>query len=148
MVPTMRKVIEGLMRAIPGIASVAAIMMLFFYVFAVVGTHLYSATFPEWFGSLGATMYSLFQIMTLESWSMGIVRPVMEKHPEAWAFFVTYILVTTFTMLNLFIAIIVNAMHIDEEESARADRQALREAISEEISAVEQRLMAELKKRR
>ena len=148
MVPTMRKVIEGLLRAIPGIASVAAIMLLFFYVFAVVGTHLYSATFPQWFGSLGETMYSLFQIMTLESWSMGIVRPVMEQHPGAWAFFVTYILVTTFTMLNLFIAIIVNAMHTDEEAQARADRQALRETISEEISALEQRLVAEIAKNR
>ena len=144
MVPTMRKVIEGLLSAIPGIASVASIMVLFFYVFAVVGTHLYSATFPQWFGTLGETMYTLFQIMTLESWSMGIVRPVMDQHPHAWAFFVTYILVTTFTMLNLFIAIIVNAMHSDEEESAKADRQAMRDALSEEISAMEKRLLAEI----
>ena len=87
-------------------------------------------------------MYTLFQIMTLESWSMGIVRPVMEQHPSAWAFFVSYILVTTFTMLNLFIAIIVNAMHHDEEEEAREDRQAL----SDEMKAMEARLMNEMKK--
>ena len=144
MVPTMRKVIEGLLSAIPGIASVASIMLLFFYVFAVVGTHLYGENFPQWFGTLSATMYTLFQIMTLESWSMGIVRPVMQQHPSAWAFFVVYILVTTFTMLNLFIAIIVNAMHSDEDKSAKADRLELRRALSEEISAMEKRLLAEI----
>ena len=147
-VPTMRKVIEGLLRAIPGIASVASIMLLFFYVFAVVGTHLYSATFPQWFGNLGETMYSLFQIMTLESWSMGIVRPVMDQHPYAWAFFVTYILVTTFTMLNLFIAIIVNAMHSDVDQTAEANRQEMKEALEAELRAMEQRLLAEIRNQR
>jgi voltage-gated sodium channel len=144
MVPTMRKVIEGLLAAIPGIASVASIMLLFFYVFAVVGTHLYSATFPQWFGTLGDTMYTLFQIMTLESWSMGIVRPVMTQHPGAWAFFVVYILVTTFTMLNLFIAIIVNAMHSDVDQTAKSDRQELKETLQAELKAMEQRLLAEI----
>lgn len=136
-VPTMRRVIEGLLSAIPGIASVATIMLLFFYVFAVIGTHLYSDTFPEWFGTLGATMYTLFQIMTLESWSMGIVRPVMEQHPSAWAFFVIHILVTTFTMLNLFIAIIVNAMHEGADEEAEESRLEMKEALSQEIKAME-----------
>jgi len=147
-VPTMRKVIEGLLAAIPGIASVASIMLLFFYVFAVVGTHLYGATFPQWFGTLGNTMYTLLQIMTLESWSMGIVRPVMEQHPGAWAFFVVYILITTFTMLNLFIAIIVNAMHSDEDKSAKEDRLEMKRVLSEEISAMEKRLLAEISKHR
>ena len=148
MVPTMRKVIEGLLAAIPGIASVASIMLLFFYVFAVVGTHLYSATFPQWFGSLGDTMYTLFQIMTLESWSMGIVRPVMAQHPGAWAFFVVYILITTFTMLNLFIAIIVNAMHSDVDQNAKSDRQEMKATLQSELKAMEQRLLAEISKQR
>ena len=145
-VPTMRRVIEGLLSAIPGIASVSTIMLLFFYVFAVIGTHLYSDTFPQWFGTLGATMFTLFQIMTLESWSMGIVRPVMEQHPDAWIFFVLYILVTTFTMLNLFIAVIVNAMHSSADESAREQREELKEALSKEIGELEQRLAALIRK--
>jgi voltage-gated sodium channel len=148
MVPTMRKVIEGLLAAIPGIASVACIMLLFFYIFAVVGTHLYGATFPQWFGTLGDTMFTLFQIMTLESWSMGIVRPVMEQHPGAWAFFVVYILVTTFTMLNLFIAIIVNAMHSDEDKSAQSARQELKATLQAELKAMEKRLLAELQRQK
>jgi voltage-gated sodium channel len=145
-VPTMRRVIEGLLSAIPGIASVSTIMLLFFYVFAVIGTHLYSDTFPQWFGTLGATMFTLFQIMTLESWSMGIVRPVMEQHPGAWMFFVLYILVTTFTMLNLFIAVIVNAMHSSADASAKEDRLELKRSLSEEIRNMEQRLAAQIRK--
>ncbi|CCQ74820.1 ion transporter [Magnetospira sp. QH-2] len=120
-VPAMRRVIGALFTAIPGIASVGAIILLLFYVSAVLTTNFFAATFPEWFGSIGASMYTLFQIMTLESWSMGIVRPVMEQHPWAWVFFVPFILITSFAILNLFIGIIVDAMqsqHALEEEAA------------------------------
>jgi voltage-gated sodium channel len=87
-----------------------AIMAIFFYTAGVLATKLFGANFPDWFGSLGRSLYSLFQIMTLESWSMGIVRPVMEVFPWAWAFFVPFIIIATFTILNLFIGIIVSTM--------------------------------------
>jgi len=93
-------------------------------------------------------MFTLFQIMTLESWSMGIVRPVMEQHPGAWAFFIIYILVATFTMLNLFIAVIVNAMHRGADESATEDRLEMRKALSRELKEMEQRLLAVIDKRK
>ena len=136
----MRNVIEGLIKAIPGIISVSSIMAIFFYIFAVIGTHLYGDTFPEWFGSLGKTMYTLFQVMTLESWSMGIVRPVMDVYPSAWAFFIIYILVTTFTMLNLFIAIIVNAMHSDSDDLNQKNMLDMKYELSKEIKGAEERL--------
>ncbi|MBC8239398.1 MAG: ion transporter, partial [Alphaproteobacteria bacterium] len=101
------------------IGAVAALLFLIFYVFAVIATKLFGGPFPQWFGSIGESMYSLFQIMTLESWSMGIVRPVMEQFPYAWAFFVPFIIISSFTVLNLFIAIIVDSMqtmHREEEE--------------------------------
>lgn len=133
MLPSMRVVVQALLEAIPGMGSVVALLSLVFYVFAVMATKLFGAAFPEWFGSIGASLYSLFQVMTLESWSMGIVRPVMEVYPLAWAFFVPFILMTTFAVLNLFIAIIVNAMqstHSDEAaavaaEQSHADHEAL-----------------------
>jgi voltage-gated sodium channel len=96
--------------------------MLVFYISAVMATKLFGATFPEWFGSIAASMFSLFQIMTLESWSMGIVRPVMEQHPAAWAFFIPFIIVTTFTVLNLFIALIVNSMQSLQAETSKTLR--------------------------
>lgn len=123
-VPRMRRVIEALLSSLPGLGSVAAILALVFYVGGVMATKLFGADFPQWFGTLPRSLFSLFQIMTLESWSMGIVRPVMALHPYAWVFFVTFILAATFTMLNLFIAVVVNAMqsryHEQEEELARA----------------------------
>jgi len=119
----MRKCVESIMRAIPGMLSVLTLLSLVFYVASVMATTLFGEGFPEWFGSLGASLYSLFQIMTLESWSMGIVRPVMESYPLAWLFFVPFILVTTFAVLNLFIAIVVDAMstHVADEEKQNRD---------------------------
>jgi len=116
MVPAMRRVVGALLAAIPGLGSIALVLMILYYVFAVIATNLFAAAHPEWFGTLGRSLYTLFQIMTLESWSMGIARPVMEHFPYAWAFFVPFILVATFTMLNLFIAIIVNAMQTFSEQ--------------------------------
>lgn len=124
-VPSMRRVVGALLAAVPGLSSIALVLMIFYYVFAVIATNLYAASHPEWFGSLGRSLYTLFQIMTLESWSMGIVRPVMEQFPYAWAFFIPFILVATFTMLNLFIAIIVNAMQNYSESEHRETVDAL-----------------------
>ena len=109
-VPSMRRVVGALLAAIPGLGSIGLMLLIIYYVFAVIATNLFSVSHPEWFGTLGHSFYTLFQIMTLESWSMGIARPVMETFPYAWVFFVPFILIATFTMLNLFIAIIVNAM--------------------------------------
>jgi len=123
MVPNMRRVVGGLLAAIPGLASVFGIISIIFYVAAVIATKLFGADFPEWFGTLGSSAYTLFQVMTLESWSMGIVRPVMEVFPQAWMFFVLFILISTFTMLNLFIAVIVNAIQAEHDIEIR-DKEA------------------------
>jgi voltage-gated sodium channel len=123
-VPQMRRVVQTLISAIPGMLSVAGLILLFFYVGAVLTTNLYGPDFPQWFGSIGDSMFSLFQIMTLESWSMGIVRPVMVLYPTAWIFFVPFILVTTFAVLNLFIGILVDSMQKqsdDEDDSEETE---------------------------
>ncbi|MCK0128924.1 ion transporter [Erythrobacter sp. F6033] len=124
-VPSMRKVIVGLFSAIPSIGTVIVMLLLLFYISAVMATKLFGGAFPDWFGSLGASLYSLFQIMTLESWSMGIVRPVMEVFPWAWAFFVPFILLTSFIVLNLFIGVIVNAMAEATEDDAHSEREMI-----------------------
>ncbi|MDJ0643974.1 MAG: ion transporter, partial [Erythrobacter sp.] len=124
-VPSMRKVIAGLFSAIPSIGTVIVMLLLLFYISAVMATKLFGEAFPEWFGTLGASLYSLFQVMTLESWSMGIVRPVMEVYPYAWAFFVPFILLTSFIVLNLFIGVIVNAMSEATEGEAHDEREMI-----------------------
>lgn len=138
MVPSMRRVVGALLGAIPGLISIGLVLLVIYYVFAVIATNLFAADYPEWFGHLGRSLYTLFQIMTLESWSMGIARPVMENFPYAWAFFVPFILIATFTMLNLFIAIIVNAMQSytenEQKETVAAVEQA-REHIEADVHA-------------
>jgi voltage-gated sodium channel len=134
-VPSMRTVVGALFRALPGMGSIVTVLLLVFYIAAVMATNLFGSQFPQWFGNVGASMFSLFQIMTLESWSMGIVRPVMNVYPYAWAFFVPFIVVTSFTVLNLFIALIVNSMQAlnaetnedlqEEAELAHSEREAL-----------------------
>ncbi len=111
-VPQMRKIVSALASVIPGMLSIAGILTLFFYIFAIMATQLFRDEFPQWFGSLGESFYTLFQIMTLESWSMGIVRPIMEVYPLAWIFFIIFIFIATFIMVNLIVAIVVDAMAV------------------------------------
>ncbi len=108
-IPKMRFVIESLLRSLPGLGSIGMLLVIVFYVFAVVATKLFGAHFPQWFGTLWGSAFSLFQIMTLEGWA-DIAREVMQVHPAAWVFFLGFILVATFTVLNFFIALIVKAM--------------------------------------
>jgi len=121
LVPSMRRVAGGLLAAIPGLGAVIGIIVVIVYVSAVVATKLFGERFPDWFGTLGESAYTLFQIMTLESWSMSVARPVMEVYPYAWIFFVSYILIATFTMLNLFIAVVVNAMQAEHARQLAED---------------------------
>ncbi len=132
----LREIIESLLKAIPSIAWIALLLLLVFYVFAVMGTKLFGESFPVNFGHLGRTMFSLFQIMTLESWSQEIARPVMQQYPYAWLYFVTFILVTAFTVLNLFIGIIVSTMqerHYELEDAKRSETEARAHAEREEM---------------
>ena len=141
-VPSLRRVVGGLLTALPGMGAVGALLCLLFYVFSVMATKLFGAQFPDWFGTLGASAFSLFQIMTLESWSMGIVRPVMDAFPYAWAFFVPFIVVTTFAVLNLFIGIVVNAMQAEQEKVATKARTAERDMIRDETAPLVEEIKA------
>ncbi|SIS51982.1 voltage-gated sodium channel [Roseivivax lentus] len=149
--PRLRRVVEGFLTALPGMASVFLLMTLIFYIGAVMATKLFgmgcpactpeqAALFEEWFGTLGRSAYSLFQIMTLESWSMGIVRPVMEVYPYAWAFFVPFILVTTFAVVNLVVGLIVNSMQDAHAEEANAATDSYRDQVLQRLEAIERRL--------
>lgn len=124
-VPQLRFIVSTLLAAIPGIASIGALLGIIFYVAAVMSTELFGGAFPEYFGSIGASLFSLFQIMTLDSWA-ALVRPVMEEFPAAWLFFVPFIVVSALTMLNLFVAVIVDTMQ--NVGNARVARQAKKRA--------------------
>lgn len=148
-IPSMRRVVGGLFLALPSMGSIFLLLMLVFYVFSVMATKLYGADFPVYFGNIAASAFTLFQVMTLEGWAAEIVRPVMDRHPQAWLFFLPFILATSFTVLNLFIGIIVSAMqneHEAEMKEAQAEIEEDQAAIMGELRAIRQEL-AELRAR-
>lgn len=106
-IPRLRMIVEGTLRVLPDLAWVFLLMVLVFYVFSVIGTKLFAAEFPVFFGNIGKTMFTLFQVMTLESWSSGVARVVMERYPYAWIYFVAFILVASFLVLNMVIGVVV-----------------------------------------
>jgi voltage-gated sodium channel len=154
--PDMRKVVEALMKAIPGMGAILAVLALMFYVSAVMATKLFGATQPM-FETLGASAFTLFQVMTLEGWAMEVARPTMADHPFAWLFFLVFIVLTSFAVLNMFIAVIVDSLqskHFDEEEEraerAEAEAEKDRDLMQAELTAIRDELKAlreELKSR-
>ena len=138
--PSLRRVVEGFVTALPGMGSVFLLMSIIFYIGAVIATKLFSADFPQWFGSLGQSGYTLFQIMTLESWSMGIVRPVMVVYPYAWVFFLPFILMTTFAVVNLLVGLIVNSMQDAHQAEDVARTDAYRDDVVARLESIEKLL--------
>ncbi|GIX12596.1 MAG: hypothetical protein KatS3mg118_0555 [Paracoccaceae bacterium] len=139
-IPAMRKVIVALLDALPGMGAVIVLLGIVYYVFAVMATVLFGQTFPQWFGTLGESLYTLFQIMTLESWSMGIVRPVMEVYPQAWLLFVPFITMTAFAVLNLFIGLLVNTMQAAVEAEEEKEIVRLERMLDQRMATLEARL--------
>jgi voltage-gated sodium channel len=131
-VPSLRRVVSGLLLALPGMGSIVLLTGVLYYVFAVMATKMYGPDFPALFGTLPASLFTLFTIMTLEGWVDGVVKPIMEIYPYSWVFFITYIIICTFMVLNLFIGVVVNAMQEVHEETVAAERQAEQEMIEQE----------------
>jgi len=144
-VPSLKRVVGALLGALPGMGSIVMLLGLVFYVSAVIATKLFGDAFPEWFGSLTASIYSLFQVMTLDSWSSGTVRPIMEVFPLAWLFFIPFILVSTFTALNLFIGVVVSAMQSELEANRPDNQKTEKKAESHSDNSEESLLLAEVR---
>jgi voltage-gated sodium channel len=133
--PKLRKVIEGLVMAIPGICAIAGVMAVIICVFGLIASKLFGTLYPEWFGNLHLSVFSLFQIMTLEGWP-DIVRTVMQQKPFAWIFFVVYILIATFSVLNLFIAVVVDAMQRNQAEDTEHSETKGSDLINEKLDLI------------
>lgn len=140
-IDSMRKVVSGLLNSLPSLASVAGLTLIIFYVFSVMATNLFGHEFPDLFGDMGSSAFTLFQVMTLESWSEGVARPIMEKIPYAWVFFLLFIMIATFIVVNLFIAVIVDSLNNletsaekiqIEEKDIHAEVAALRQQVSDQ----------------
>ena len=135
-VPSLKAVVAGLLAALPGMGSIVLLILLLYYVFAVIAVKLYGPEFPELFGTLGKSFFTLFTVMTLEGWVDGVVKPIMEKFPRAWLFFVIFIVVTTFMVLNLFIGVVVNAMQKEHAKAEALELDHEREIVHEEAQPI------------
>jgi voltage-gated sodium channel len=135
-IPTLRRVVAGLLAALPGMGAIVFLIGLIYYVFAVMATKLFGDDNPDLFGTLADSLFTLFTVMTLEGWVNDVAKPVMEKHPYAWIFFISYIVVTTFMVLNLFIGVVVNAMQAEASKAEAVEREAERDMIQEEAAPI------------
>lgn len=145
-VESMRTVVGALLSSLPGLGSVFGLILIIFYVSAVIATNMFGSAFPDRFGSLSQSFFTLFQVMTLEGWSEEIARPVMEIFPSAWVFFIIFILTATFIVVNLFVAVIVDSINsvkfaevADSQNSAgNEETQQLRQELAELKMMVQQ----------
>ncbi|MBR1374665.1 MAG: ion transporter [Cardiobacteriaceae bacterium] len=141
----MRIVIEAIARAIPGVFWTALLLFIIYYVFAVIGTVMFGEKYQDWFGNLAKSFYTLFQVMTLESWSMGIARPVMEEYPWSWAYFVPFVLISSFIVVNVVVGIVLDTIsqtrsEVDREEIKEKTLEDKNTALQKEISALKEHL--------
>ncbi|BAB05220.1 BH1501 [Halalkalibacterium halodurans C-125] len=141
-VPSLRRLVDALVMTIPALGNILILMSIFFYIFAVIGTMLFQHVSPEYFGNLQLSLLTLFQVVTLESWASGVMRPIFAEVPWSWLYFVSFVLIGTFIIFNLFIGVIVNNVEkaelTDNEEDGEAD------GLKQEISAL-RKDVAELK---
>lgn len=140
-VPSMRRVVSTLLAAMPGVASIVGLLVLLIYVAAVMGTTLFGAQSPDHFGDLGQSLWTLFQVMTGEAWP-DVAADVMDEQPMAWVFFLIYILISTFVVLNLFLAVIVSAMESVRDDGADPPHTPDTVAILAELGSLRQEVSA------
>jgi voltage-gated sodium channel len=141
-IESMRRVVGALLGSLPGLGSVFGLVLIVFYVAGVIATNMYGAEFPDRFGSLGISFYTLFQVMTLEGWSEEIARPIMAIYPTAWIFFLIFIFISTFIVVNLFVAVIVDSINtIKNDEDKKSELSELMsriEALHTEIAELKE----------
>jgi len=124
-VPQLRLIVATLVRSIPSMGHVVMLMSIIFYIYAVTGYHLFHEHDAEHWGTLGTSLLTLFGIVTLEGW-VQVMETALELHPWAWVYFVSFVLIGTFVMLNLFIAVVINNL----DASKAAELEELRDPVT------------------
>lgn len=150
-IESMRRVVSALLGSLPGLGSVFGLVLIVFYVSGVIATNMYASEFPERFGTLGMSFYTLFQVMTLEGWSEEIARPIMAIYPSAWIFFLIFIFISTFIVVNLFVAVIVDSInsikHHENKKDDDSDVASKLQALQIEIAELKELMKSDTTKR-
>jgi voltage-gated sodium channel len=132
-VPQLRLIVATLVRSIPSMGHVIMLMSVIFYIYAITGVHLFAEADPAHWGSLGTSLLTLFQLVTLEGW-VELMETAMETQPWAWIFFVSFVLLGTFVILNLFIAVVINNLETSKlEQLAELEQPVTHDEILKEL---------------
>ena len=127
-------ILIAIVKSLSKLAWTGILLLLIFYIYAVLGASLFGTEFHAWFGDIGKSAYSLFQIMTLESWSMGIARPVIAVFPFAWIYFISFVIISSFIIMNLVVAIIVQTISDESNKLNNSEQSQLQQANSDSDS--------------
>ena len=134
--PELRLIIGTMVRSIPSMGHVIVLLTLLLYVYAVLGFHFFREADPAHWGSLGAALLTLFQMLTLEGW-VEIQGAVLDAYPLAWIYFSSFVLVAVFVVVNLFIAVVINNLEsVKHEQQVDADRESAHRGLLEAIETV------------
>jgi voltage-gated sodium channel len=113
--PELRLIVSTLVRSVPGFANVILLLFIIFYMYAVAGYHLLHQHDPEHWRSLGVSLLTLFRILTLEDWT-DVMYAAMQHNPYMWIYFISFVVVATFVVINLFIAVVINNLEEAKKE--------------------------------
>ncbi len=142
----LRSTFKGLVRAIPGILWTFVFLAVFAYVYAIIGTNIFSEEWPDYFGTLGTSLLTLCQITTFDSWFSGVARPIIQTYPLAWIYFISYVFIAASIIMNVIVGIIVDSMGEErerkKEEKKKDDsiNEITLEKLSEQISELQKQI--------
>jgi voltage-gated sodium channel len=140
-IPELRLIVGTLMRSIPGMGHVMLLMSIIFYIYAVAGYQLFHAHDPEHWGTLGAAGLTLFRVVTLEDWT-DLMYTALQQYQWAWLYFVSFIFMGTFVIINLLIAVVINNLEQVKAERLEALRQPVsRDELLKELADTQQALI-------
>ncbi|MEN8133162.1 MAG: ion transporter [Pseudomonadota bacterium] len=144
--PELRLIVATLMRSIPSMGNIILLMSIIFYIYAIAGFHLFQLNDPEHWGTLGLSLLTLFRVVTLEDWT-DVMYTAMEAQPLAWVYFISFIFMGTFVIINLFIAVVLNNL----EEAKVEQLEQLQQPVSRDELLMElaktQQALARLRQR-
>ena len=139
-VQELRLIVATLVRSIPSMLHIVVLMSLIVYVYAIIGYQLFHEHDPEHWRNLGISLLSLFRVVTLEDWT-DIMYKAMELHPLTWMYFVSFVVLGTFVVINLFIAVVINNLDEAKQERLRDLEQApTADSLLSELRATQQSL--------
>ncbi|MBP1970276.1 voltage-gated sodium channel [Virgibacillus natechei] len=144
-IPSLRVMVNALLKTIPSMGTVFLLLSIFFYIYAVIGTMLYQSIAPEYFGSLHGSLLTLFQVVTLESWASGVMRPILAEDPTSWWYFVSFIMIGSFVIINLLVGVIVNNVEEAHREDSPSPTDLKLAEMQKEMQEIKQLLEKESK---